>query len=386
MKHWAFLLFLFIAAATKAQTGGVWKPMPEGSEPTKNDAPKESPNKPRHTLIKDSTTKKKGNTLVTGKPSATYVKDKDQHKKKDAPPVDTLNTVDSSFVAGKVMVRLSIDVSCDEPIHNCDSIQALRDPCFREYLEYKHNQEDCQTGHTDCTIQIRALPLVVSPVDIKPHHTKADRLWIFLLLTFQFIVVVYIRVAFYKSMEDSIKAYFNINLSQQLYREQEPSQPFSAFLLNVNFIISMSLFTYLLVLYFLHPSINPLLLLTEIIGGISGLYMGKYLLMRFIGAIFPFKEEIDFYAFNFFLNQKLLGVLLIPFNFIIAYSPTSLTGPMIYVSVILLVATLIMRSFRGLMIARNYLALYKFHFFVYICTLEIAPMAIILKLIIRGLH
>lgn len=345
----------------KAQSGGVWRLLPDPmTEPSRNQPPA--------TPKRDTTAAAVAHTNPT------------------APATNDTAQRDTGFVQGKVVAQFFIDVSCDSPIYNCDSIQALRDPCFVEYLQYKHNQEDCLSGVQDCKIEFKVLPLVVDDSLIRPHHTAGDRLWLFLLLTFQLLMVVYIRVGFAKSIEDTVKAYFNINLSQQLYREQEPSQPFSAFVLNVNFIISITIFVYLLVKAFAAPTTNPALLIGGILLFVTLLYVGKFMMMRLVAWLFPFGDELGFYSFNFFLNQKLLGVLLIPSNFIIAYSPSELTRPIIYISLALIALAYLLRSFRGLVIARNYLYAYKFHFLVYICTLEIAPLLIIFKLIVKGMH
>jgi hypothetical protein len=307
------------------------------------------------------------------------------------PTTDTLpstiavNATDSIIDTIKPKFILSIDVSCDSFMANCDSMQAASDPCFEEFMNLKRWDEDCRAGAITCIVTIKAIPIVVDESLIQ--HRKSDnyRLWLFLLLSFQFIVVVYLRVAFYKQLEDTLRAYFNINLSQQIFREQEMSQPFSAFLLNINFIISATIYVYVVVSHLLNiPGRGTLWMLGAILLMVAGIYTGKYLLMRLTAWVFPFKEEMNFYAFNFFINQKLLGVVLIPFNFMIAYSPEKMVLPVIIGSLIIISTAFLTRSVRGLLIAKNYLANYKFYFFVYICTLEIAPVLIIIKLVTKG--
>jgi hypothetical protein len=296
-----------------------------------------------------------------------------------------LNTADTIINTIKPKFILSIDLSCDSFMANCDSMQAASDPCFAEFMNQKRWDEDCRNGAITCIVTIKAIPIVVDQSLIHPRRTDNYRLWLFLLLSFQFIVVVYLRVAFYKQLEDTVRAYFNINISQQIFREQEMSQPFSAFLLNINFIISSTIYVYLVVSHMLHiPGRGTLWMLGAILLLIAGIYLGKYLLMRLTAWIFPFKEEMNFYAFNFFVNQKLLGVVLIPFNFMVAYSPDKMVLPVIIASLIIISTAFLIRSIRGLLIAKNYLANYKFYFFVYICTLEIAPVLIIIKLVTKG--
>src|SRR5690606_24035437 len=80
----------------------------------------------------------------------------------------------------------------------------------------------------------------------------------------------------------------------------------------------------------------------------------KYLLMWFTGIIFPFREEINFYNFNFFLNIKILGTILLPINFVIAYAPPELTQLAILIASGVLAIAYLGLAVKGLAIAKNY--------------------------------
>ena len=106
--------------------------------------------------------------------------------------------------------------------------------------------------------------------------------------------------------------------------------------------------------------------------------------MWFTAAIFPFRDELNFYNFNFFLNIKVLGAILLPINFIVAYAPQELTEWTIIGAAGVMAIAYLGLAVKGLAIAKNYLAFHKFHFIVYFCSLEIAPVLVFAKLILNA--
>lgn len=212
--------------------------------------------------------------------------------------------------------------------------------------------------------------------------------WLFIVLVLQLVLIAYLRISFSKYFEDLFNGFANISIAQQLAREQELSLPISSVLLNLNFVLSISIYGYLLVNHYdLTTSPDQLtgthqlqffLLITLCI---AILYLSKYLTLKLVGAIFPVGEEMDDYSFNFFMILKIAGLVLIPFNYLVAYSPPYLSGSFMFLSGFAIFLLIIFRTLKGLVIGKNYYLTDKFHFFLYICTLEIAPILIIVKLL-----
>lgn len=204
--------------------------------------------------------------------------------------------------------------------------------------------------------------------------------WLFIIFVLQLLVLIYVKATGLKNLEDSFKAYFNTNLSQQLFREQESAISFSALLQMMNFIISSTVLLYLFVDYFFQPNLADSIKIGTIIFLFTAtIYFMKYAGYKVISYIFPFSEDIDLFRFNFFLNQKLLGMLLIPFIYVAAYSPDPYNNYFLLVSVIIFASTILVRSVKGLVIGSAYLSKHAFHFLLYICTFEIAPVLILVK-------
>ncbi len=226
---------------------------------------------------------------------------------------------------------------------------------------------------------------VVDEADIKPLNRTRHAGWLFTILTLQFILIVYLRVAFIRYAEEQYRSFFNLNISQQVFREQELSMPFPALLLTLNGILSYAILLYLgLKNLEILTWLTPGTMFLACLGIVFGIATFKYLLMWFTGVVFPFKDEVNFYNFNFFLNIKILGAILLPINFIIAYAPPELTQWTIIGALSVMAIAYLGLAVKGLAIAKNYLAFHKFHFIVYFCSLEVAPILVFAKIALNA--
>jgi hypothetical protein len=226
---------------------------------------------------------------------------------------------------------------------------------------------------------------VVDEAEVIPLSRTRHAGWLFTILTLQFVLIVYLRVAFIRYAEEQYRSFFNLNISQQVFREQELSMPFPALLLTINGILSYAVLLYLGLSHFgIMTWLTDGTLFLASLAIIFGIAAFKYMLMWFTSAVFPFRDEVNFYNFNFFLNIKILGAVLLPINFVIAYAPLGLTEGVILTALGLMAIAYLGLAVKGLAIAKNYLAFHKFHFIVYFCSLEIAPVLLLVKLVMNA--
>jgi hypothetical protein len=204
--------------------------------------------------------------------------------------------------------------------------------------------------------------------------------WFFGLFILQLLALIYLKVTYYRRIEEYFKAYFNLNLSQQLFREQETALSFQALIMMFNFFLSCSLLIYLLLDYFYDLSNNDsFFVFVKILLVVIVIYTAKYSGYRFLELIFPFYETMRFFRFTYFMNQKLLGVLLIPFIYVALYAGPKVSEIFLHASAGLFILSVMIRSIKGVMIGAKYLRQNTFHFLIYICTFEIAPLLILVK-------
>ncbi len=259
-------------------------------------------------------------------------------------------------------------------IFNETILRKIAPPAFEQTAEYR-----------EVPPPPKRVRQVVAESEVVPIKRERHGAWLFTFLTVQFFLIVYLRVGFFRYAEEQYRSFFNLNIGQQVFRDQELSMPFPALLLTINGVLSYAILLYLgLSHYGLMGGLQGWMLFLASFGIIFAISGFKYLLMWITGAVFPFKDEVNFYNFNFFLNLKMLGALLLPINFVIAYAPPQFTEVSIWAGVGLLALAYAGLAVKGLAIAKNYLAFYKFHFFVYICSLEIAPVLILVKVVMNA--
>lgn len=118
------------------------------------------------------------------------------------------------------------------------------------------------------------------------------------------------------------------------------------------------------------------------IGGIILVFLLKHLILFIIAIIFPVEKEIRAYNFVILIGGILLGLLLTPFNMAIAFGSENLGTIAIWGAFGLIGLIYLIRSFRAVAIASPYLITNRFHFLVYLCTVEIAPIMILVKMLL----
>jgi len=110
-------------------------------------------------------------------------------------------------------------------------------------------------------------------------------------------------------------------------------------------------------------------------------YLLFYLLFCF-EWIFPVEKEVRQYSFTIIIFSIILGLVLAPFNLFIAYGPAYLLPTLFWVTIGVMAAIYLYRTIRGIFLANRFLAFHQFHFLLYICTVEIAPVVILVKVIL----
>ncbi|MEN0045702.1 MAG: DUF4271 domain-containing protein [Bacteroidota bacterium] len=125
---------------------------------------------------------------------------------------------------------------------------------------------------------------------------------------------------------------------------------------------------------------SPLLNILICIGIVASLHLLKHLVLGLMAAIFPVNKEAKLYVFLLLLFGILIGVILVPMNIAIIYAADEMTKLLIFGALGLISTLYLIRAYRGLLVSGRLLALHKFHFLLYICVVELAPIFILIKL------
>lgn len=189
------------------------------------------------------------------------------------------------------------------------------------------------------------------------------------------------------NLNKSFQSFINDNAFNQYFREQEGRGAFPYFILYALFFINLGLFLILLLNYLeiQLPWSSLFLSWLIITGALAGLFLLKQLVLIILSWVFPIENEVRRYIFLILVFSITIGTLLVPLNLLFAYGPEGSEQTVLYVVIGLFLLIYLFRSLRALLIANKFLAFHRFHFLLYICTVEIAPVLIIVRLILNQL-
>jgi len=116
-------------------------------------------------------------------------------------------------------------------------------------------------------------------------------------------------------------------------------------------------------------------------GGVAIIYAGKFLLLKFFGWVFQQPTVTDTYIFVVFSNNKILGISLLPFTILIAFTYGGINAAAVTLSIILIVFLFLYRYFLSYISINQGIRINFFHFLLYLAAFEILPLLLINKLL-----
>lgn len=196
-----------------------------------------------------------------------------------------------------------------------------------------------------------------------------------------------IKNSFQRYLVDIFRTFFRTTVKQRQVKEQLLQSPLPSLLLNIFFLISAGLFLALLFEYFrLAGDMNFWLLFLYCIAGLVGIYGIKFLTLKLLGWVFQVSEVIDGYIFIVFTTNKIIGIAVLPFVVILALSYGFINDIAINLSILVITALFAYRFFLSYVSLRKQVNISFFHFFLYLCAFEVAPLLLINKLLFRFLQ
>ncbi len=203
---------------------------------------------------------------------------------------------------------------------------------------------------------------------------------LFYVLIFLLIVFALLRRAFPKYFGDLFRLFFRTTLKQRQIREQLMQTPFPSLLLNGFFIVSAALYATFLFRYFhLDPVGNFWLLFFYCCIGLSLAYLVKFVGLKLSGWVFNMQEAADSYIFIVFIVNKMIGILLLPFLIVLAFTLGDVYSVGITLSWCLVAGLLAYRFILTFIAIRNQVKVNPFHFLLYLIAFEIAPLLLVYK-------
>lgn len=193
----------------------------------------------------------------------------------------------------------------------------------------------------------------------------------------------FIRVAFQKYLDNLNTLFFRVTMRHQQIRDQVLQSPLPSLFLNILFIISTGLFLSIVTDYYnIVPGMNRWLLLFYCCVLLTAIYIGKFILLKMIGWMFNIRNATDTYIFIVFLVNKMLGIYLLPALLLMAFAKPPFLTVLITLTYFFIAILFIYRFIIAYRPVRNEIKLSRFHFFIYLCAFEIAPLLLIYKVLL----
>ncbi len=206
-----------------------------------------------------------------------------------------------------------------------------------------------------------------------------DKDTLFYMLCGLLLFLASLRMGFPRYFQYLFTAFWRPAFRQAQTRDHLQEAGASGLVFNIFFVLSLGLFSCLVILYLKPDIANPLLLFAFCVLGMLVLYSGKYLIFKLTGWMFGRGEIVSTYLFIVLLINKVLAVLLIPFLLILAFSDLELQQIAFTISLILVVVLFMYRymlTFTGL---RNDLKISALHLALFVLGFEIIPVLLIYR-------
>jgi len=239
---------------------------------------------------------------------------------------------------------------------------------------------------TSAALQKDELLGVTRPVKFIPEKRRVVQQmdWKFYLFWSILFILAILRLMFTKYFSDMFSVFFNTSVRQKQLRDQLSQSVLPSLLLNLFFFITGGLFLHFLLEHLglggRFPVYVSLFFWTMLLAGI---YVGKYLLLEFLGWVFNVKEASDHYLFVVFHVNKMAGLLILPFVIIWAYVDAPKENIILTIALAGLCLLGVARLARAYYAVNGILKITIFHFLIYVLAFEIMPLLILYKLLMR---
>jgi hypothetical protein len=221
----------------------------------------------------------------------------------------------------------------------------------------------------------------LQPKDPAPviHYTQYDYL-IALLLFISFSLFVWLYVSNYKRLNQLISDFYRSRQGNRSKDEYSISSRVG-FILSILFLLTMSLFVVEVIKFYgLNVNMTSAGLYFAIIIGFISMYLLKISVIRFTGFIFKTGKEAAEYSSAILIFTNMLGLFMLPVVICLTFAKQLDPKVFIYTGYFIIGSFLCLRLLKGLVIGIGSNRVSKFYLFLYLCTLEIIPFIILIKL------
>jgi hypothetical protein len=292
---------------------------------------------------------------------------------------DSLTAKDSTSVKKMIAKVLPADSQLMRSVKK-DSLLA------RDSILLAGSDTPIQTSPYQRVLENPFLPLQAVPINWVINFREASgKEKLFYLIAGLLLLLALIRAAFPRYLKNLFIYFFRTSLRHKQTRDQLLQEQISSLLMNLMFFMITATFITLAVQSFKWVIGNFSRVWFGTVIFLMLLYLGKFIFLRFAGWVFNSREAARSYLFIVFMINKMLGILLIPVLLLVAFSTQDLVQAAFTLGWLLISSVFVYRYLVSFALFRNKIALNAFHFFIYLMAVEIIPLLLIYKLLMKNL-
>lgn len=195
--------------------------------------------------------------------------------------------------------------------------------------------------------------------------------------------LAWFRVFYGKFLNSVWLSAFSYQGATKIYKDQSIIQRRFGNSLDLLYLINGSLFIYILSRYFGSGifGIDDFSIIWFSFLVLFALTLLRILVMRTMGLIFERQELYKSFLYHFFIYHKVLGMVIVPFLILIPYSEGIIQRTLVFTGISFVIIIFLIRLFRSIIFMLKNVVL-LFYLILYLCTLEILPILVVLKLLI----
>lgn len=222
---------------------------------------------------------------------------------------------------------------------------------------------------------------------IDERHESPGKEWLFYPVCGLLLLFGMIRSGFPKYFSRLFEAFASPVTRLRPERDSQAQNNLPSLLLNFLFCISVGLTSALLLQKYGNVSQNIWLLWAICTGILILVYFGKFLVVSAFGWIFNARAEADTYNKVVFLVNKIIGLAVLPLLLILGFTGNdSFILNMATITAAVVVLLLGYRYLVSIILIGKNMQGNVFHFFIYLCAVEVLPILILYKLFINSLY
>ncbi|HNW90335.1 MAG TPA: DUF4271 domain-containing protein [Bacteroidales bacterium] len=248
------------------------------------------------------------------------------------------------------------------------------------YPQFYIKQAAARSDTSNCTSVFHTGQKHITDIRPKEIPDNQSDLYFYLLM-FCFVVGTMILFVKQKRLSQIFKAFYLPHFTNQLMREGLVQKEFYAFPMFLIYYISLSMLIAKSVNYFYKINTDFYFVLL-ILGVLIIIFILRSLLITLLKWTFKTYTETSEYNNHNFIFSIISGIFLAPMVFLIYYLQNPFSNIILCAVLIIMALLLLYRTVRSFLVGMSFEKSNLFYFILYLCTIEILPLVITIKLLI----